>query len=138
MIDGVKYLRIAVTQTEHGPMRYIVLIGARALSARLLQSGAMCATSAAAAERVRNARSFRGVRAMNPERTGMCDTKRDSAGCSATNREIRRCVARNRDAGAAGAGSALAGATFRNLLGICVATNREPLTFPTLEGVALP
>src|SRR5690348_14647007 len=45
-------------------------------------------------------------------------------------RESVGCLARNRETGAA--------ATWRNLLGICVATNREPITFPILAVVDRP
>src|SRR5689334_19352266 len=57
---------------------------------------------------------------MNRDTPGIWAMKRDSVGC----------LPRNRETGAA--------ATWRNLLGICVATNREPITFPTWAVVDRP
>lgn len=54
----------------------------------------------------------------------------DAPGIWATKRESFGCFTRNRDIGAA--------ATWRNLLGICVATNREPRTFPIQAAVGRP
>lgn len=78
---------------------------------------------------------------MNRDNTGIWDTKRDSAGCSVMKCETLGWFTRNpekRDWRALRAGSAGSFATLRKMLGVCVATNREPMTFPAWEGEALP